>query len=118
MPAEKKYPVFVSDKKTLQDLSETLITNALEALPKGGILDIAGQFGEDDVKISFSDNGPGIRADDTDKLFLPFFSTKPGHWGMGLARAQKLVKALGGSLAYQAKDPGCLFTLYIPRRNK
>ena len=116
MPSEKKYPVFISDKKSIQDLCEILITNALEALPKGGTLEISGQFGADSVKMSFADEGPGIKPGDADKLFLPFFSTKPGHWGMGLARARKLVKAIGGSLAYQARNPGCLFVLDIPRR--
>jgi signal transduction histidine kinase len=116
MPQEKKYPLFVSDKKMLQEITETLMVNALEALPKGGKLEITGKFGEEAVELIFTDDGPGLKPDNLSKLFLPFFTTKPGHWGMGLVKALKMAKSLGGNLEYAppAAGPGCVFTFTAP----
>lgn len=116
MPQEKKYPPFVTDAKVLQEIVDALAVNALESLPKGGKLLISGEFSAENAKLVFADDGPGVKPDNAQKLFLPFFTTKPGHWGMGLARSLKLAKTLGGSLEYAPPSggTGCEFTLTLP----
>jgi signal transduction histidine kinase len=113
-PSEKKYPVFVSDPKILGEIIDIVITNALEALPEEGKLDIMGLFTDTSLELRFSDNGPGITLSDRDKLFKPFFTTKPGHAGLGLYRAGRLAFVLGGSLRCERPGSGSEFVLHIP----
>ena len=113
-PSEKKYPVFNSDAKILGEILDAVISNALEALPEEGKLDIMGLFTDNTVELRFSDNGPGIALSDRDKLFKPFYTTKPGHAGLGLYRAGRLAFVLGGSLKCERPGSGSEFVLYVP----
>ncbi|MBD3404441.1 PAS domain-containing protein [candidate division GN15 bacterium] len=69
------------------------------------------------VETIIADNGPGLSDEARDKLFAPFFTTKPGGNGLGLAMAWKIVKAHGGDV-FADNDPkgGAVFTLLLPTR--
>ncbi|MFH1368723.1 MAG: ATP-binding protein [Elusimicrobiota bacterium] len=114
-PAEMKYPAFSSDRKIISEICHTLIINALESMPQGGVLEIAAVFSDESIKLVFADEGAGIKTDDKGKLFLPFYSTKPGRWGMGLPTAQRCSAVLGGEITYEPKNKGSVFTLMLPR---
>jgi len=60
------------------------------------------------------DNGPGVA--NTDNLFVPFFTTKPGGSGIGLVLARQVAEAHGGTLTLTNRDDtsGCLARLVIP----
>ena len=115
-PSEKKYPAFISDVKIIGEIMDALIANAVEALPQEGKLDIIGSFSDDFLEVRFSDNGPGMALSDRDKLFKPFFTTKPGHAGLGLYRAHRLAFVLNGNLRYERPGHGSEFILHIPNR--
>ncbi len=71
----------------------------------------------DKILISIKDNGPGIPSPIKDKIFQPFFTTKPTGQGtgLGLSLSYDIVKAHGGELKVEAKqDEGSLFTIQIP----
>jgi signal transduction histidine kinase len=71
----------------------------------------------DKVRISVSDNGPGIPDNIKDKIFQPFFTTKPTGegTGLGLSLAYDIVKAHGGELKVETKEgEGCEFIMHIP----
>jgi signal transduction histidine kinase/streptogramin lyase len=69
------------------------------------------------VSISVSDNGPGIPAPVVDKIFQPFFTTKPTGQGtgLGLSLSYDIVKAHGGELKVETKEgEGSVFTILLP----
>ena len=77
------------------------------------VLDI----GETVVDTTISDNGPGIKTDDLEQVFSPFYSRRPGGNGLGLAVAWKIIKAHGGEMrAEQRPEGGSLFRILIPTR--
>jgi signal transduction histidine kinase len=99
--------------------------NAIEALPaNGGDLNISLYGTEDDVVFCFDDNGTGISKENMDKLFTPFFTTKPigKGTGLGLALIYGIVKMHGGHVSVNSNtDPskgptGTTFKIQIPRR--
>lgn len=86
--------------KTLVDLE----TNAVEAMPDGGRLQILVEGDKDWVFITIRDTGCGFSKDHMDLLFTPFFTTKPmgEGTGLGLPSAYGVVKAHGGHLTVES----------------
>lgn len=74
---------------------------------------------EDFVRISVRDNGPGIPKEIEDKIFIPFFTTKKGGTGLGLAMVQKIIHAHGGVLDLNNElGKGTDFIIKIPVRHR
>ena len=61
------------------------------------------------------DDGPGISAGDRARLFEPFYTTKPGGTGLGLAVSQVIARAHGGAIEVASERKGVRFTLRLPR---
>jgi len=78
-----------------------LVTNAVQAMPGGGILTLETDVVEGDVRLTVSDTGVGIGADDLDKIFEPLFTTraKATGIGLGLSSARRLARANGATLS-------------------
>jgi signal transduction histidine kinase len=75
------------------------------------------EFDESLLAISIADNGPGIKPEYRDKIFAPFFTTKGGGSGLGLAVAWKLIKAHGGDIVLgESSDLGTTFHILLPAR--
>ena len=76
----------------------------------------ATEEGLEGVEVSFHDTGTGIAMDDLDKLFVPFFTTKPQGTGLGLAISHRIVKAHDGDLDVKTSPGrGTRFTVRVPR---
>lgn len=109
------------DKDQLRQVFTNLILNALQAMPEGGELAIDIELFEPDNKINvtISDQGSGIAKENLDKLFTPFFSTKPGGTGLGLAVSYGIVSDHGGEIKVESKEEGgSLFTVQLPMQDK
>ena len=93
-----------------------LLNNALEAVPKiGGRIQIKLERRPNAIKLKISDNGDGIRPENRDRLFSPFFSTKEHGTGLGLAMVRSLMERSGGSARCCRSDPGdCQFQIVWP----
>jgi PAS domain S-box-containing protein len=98
-----------------------LINNAYQHAFEGrgdGVLTISARQAGDQVILSFTDNGMGISADNLERLFQPFYSTKIGQGGtgLGLAIVKNLVtKSLGGSISVQSTPgSGTRFDICLP----
>ena len=94
-----------------------IIENAMDALDESGVgeLAITAQREGDDVLLSFSDTGPGIR--DPQRVFDPFYTTKPvgKGSGLGLSAVYGVVQDHGGQIACRNKpEGGALFTVKLP----
>ena len=82
-----------ADRLHVEQILTNLITNAVQAMPDGGTLTIAGREEPTGVVLSVTDTGIAIRPDDLPKIFQPLFTTKPKGIGLGLAVARDLADA-------------------------
>jgi len=89
--------------------------NALEAMPDGGRLAIRLRREGDEAVVEISDTGPGIPAVELDRIFNPFYTTKPTGVGLGLATALGIVASHGGRIqAESAPGGGATFRVRVP----
>ncbi len=103
------------DEDQLEQVLINLIKNAIEAQDgeREGVSILAQSRGAALV-MEIRDSGPGISS--TDNLFVPFFTTKPGGSGVGLALSRQIAEGHGGTLALENRSdaPGAVATLVIP----
>lgn len=101
----------------LEQAIGNLFKNALQAMPEGGLLRVQTRKGPglNEVSIRVEDEGLGIAEKHLDKVFQPFFTTKPGGTGLGLAMCARIVEAHGGHISVANVTPhGARFTLVLP----
>lgn len=94
-----------------------LLKNALDAMSDGGRLTITSRSDDQCVRVTFEDDGPGIPQDVIDRIFDPFFSTKPAGegTGLGLAICREVIVRVGGTItAENALPRGARFRVTIP----
>jgi signal transduction histidine kinase len=98
-------PPVKADAALLEQLFNSLLANALDAMPQGGRLAISASAGAKDrtVEIAIEDTGVGIPADQMSEVFKPFRTTKPKGLGMGLALARRIVRRFGGTIAIDSE---------------
>jgi len=108
---EKARSVF-GDPIGLQQVLNNLVQNAIDAMSRGGRLRIATRKGISSlhqnrpvVNVELQDTGMGIKPEQWEKIFDPFFSTKPTGTGLGLAISNQIVQSHGGVLSF-ATQPG------------
>jgi two-component system nitrogen regulation sensor histidine kinase GlnL len=121
-------PELLADSHQLRQLFSNLLANAFEAMGGEGHVDIRAEYvpAEDEpigtteplppqVSVEVRDNGPGIGADDLERIFSPFFTTKPQGTGLGLAIVRKVVDAHDGRIdAVSAPGRGATFKVTLP----
>ena len=94
-----------------------LVDNAVEAVGAAGDVTVETTYDADTgrVRLSVSDTGPGINAEDRDKLFQPYFSTKVNGMGLGLSIVQEIVAEHGGTIRVEDNSPrGSRFVVELP----
>jgi PAS domain S-box-containing protein len=107
------------DSGQMKQVFLNLITNAAQAMPRGGKLSLRTIRQGDEVAISVSDTGPGIEPGIRDRIFEPFFTTKPPGQGTGLGLAISLgmVEEHGGRISVKSQvGQGSTFTVWLPAK--
>jgi two-component system, NtrC family, sensor kinase len=114
-------PTIVARRTEIQQIFINLMSNAVDAMPKGGtltvILDEDHTAGKDWVKVSVQDTGTGIPEDARKRIFEPFFTTKPigKGTGLGLSIVQDIVRNCQGVLEVVSElHKGTTFVVYLP----
>jgi two-component system NtrC family sensor kinase len=118
-------PPILGDPTHLQTLFLNLITNALDAMPQGGMLTIRTQQGSPSLssgdgrwlKVSITDTGIGIAEESKKRIFDPFYTTKKmgEGTGLGLAICEKIVKEHSGKIGMESEaGKGSTFSIFIP----
>jgi signal transduction histidine kinase len=108
-------PAVYVDRQHLALVLHNLISNAYQAMPEGGRLDISSRLEAGQVALSVTDSGCGISPGDRERIFEPLFTTKERGIGLGLAISRGLVEANGGSIEVEsASGDGSIFTITLP----
>jgi signal transduction histidine kinase len=104
-----------ADAELLARALGNLVANALDAMPGGGALRLRTSARPGLVSIEVEDTGPGLDEAQRERLFTPYYTTKPGGTGLGLAIVQSLVSDQGGQVEVRSrKGEGATFTLLLP----
>ena len=117
---EKQYddlPEIEGNPNELEQVFLNLIMNAVQAMKGRGRLTIVCTRSEWNLIVSVRDTGPGIDAQNVDKIFNPFFTTKdPGKGtGLGLSISHQIVYRMGGRITVSSfPDEGTTFTVNLP----
>lgn len=110
-------PKIGADVFKLEHAFSNVLKNAMQAMPGGGRLRVeAGPGpGEREITVVIADSGVGVSEGDLSKLFLPFFSTKSGGTGLGLAMTVRIIEAHGGSVCVESTlGLGTTFIFVLP----
>jgi two-component system nitrogen regulation sensor histidine kinase NtrY len=111
----EEIPEIVLDRLQFKRALINIIDNAIRAMDSKGELTILVGLREDKVIIDISDTGPGIKEEDKDKLFMPYFTGVRGGTGLGLAITNKIITDHGGRIYTKANPSGgATFSIEIP----
>jgi two-component system sensor histidine kinase HydH len=108
-------PALQLDKELFEKVLLNLMLNAEDAMPEGGTLTLQARSDEEAVALEVIDTGCGMAPELARQAFRPFVTGKPGGNGLGLATAQKIVAAHGGTIDVQSEPGrGTKFTIRLP----
>lgn len=112
-------PLVLGDRVQLQQVMMNLVVNAAEALrdvaERAREITLRTWHESGHVRVEVSDSGTGVPAEQLERIFAPFYTTKLGGMGMGLSICRTIVESHGGTLSFEASDaPGATFGFTIP----
>lgn len=116
-----------ANAEQLYQVCDNIVNNAVQAMPEGGTLTVTAENVKlagnkrvplpegEYVKLSFKDDGCGIPHKNLGKIFDPYFTSKSGSKGLGLATAYSIVNRHGGHInVHSGAGKGTTFTIYLP----
>ncbi|HDH53220.1 MAG TPA: PAS domain S-box protein, partial [Nitrospirae bacterium] len=104
-----------ADGVLLRQAFTNLFSNALDAMPDGGSIEVEMSFVNGKAEICIKDTGCGIPEEIKQKIFLPFYTTKQEGTGLGLALVHKIIVSHGGSIEVAGKEgEGTIFRIMLP----
>jgi PAS domain S-box-containing protein len=117
---ERRYaeplPPVLLDSQQMEQVFFNVLLNAFQAMGFAGTVTITTEADEGEVRVKIRDTGPGIPAENADKIFKPFFTTRSKGTGLGLAIVRNIVNAHGGRIvAGTAPGGGAEVVLALPR---
>jgi two-component system, NtrC family, sensor kinase len=115
-------PLLQCDPAQIEQVLIALITNAMDAMPRGGNLWLKARYDEprQQIEIQVRDDGPGIAPDILSKIFEPFFTTKDGAHGvgLGLAISRGIIERHRGGIEVESEiGKGTTFSITLPTAN-
>lgn len=110
-------PAIEADAQLIQEVLMNILINAMDALPERGSIDIHTQTDtSNSLRLTISDNGPGIPAQYINKIFEPFYTTKEvgKGTGLGLSVSLGIIEAHNGRLTVESKPGQTAFVINLP----
>jgi PAS domain S-box-containing protein len=103
------------DEEQMKQVFLNLISNAFQAMPEGGKLNLRTARIGDEVAVLFTDTGVGIPPENLERIFDPFFSTRPSGTGLGLSVSLGIVQEHGGRITMESEEGrGSTVTVWLP----
>lgn len=113
--ANDTLPEIQADPDRLTQVLLNLYLNAIQAIGQHGVISVTASESGAGVKISVTDSGKGIAADQLEAIFTPYFTTKAEGTGLGLAVVHNIVEQHGGTIQVASLEgKGARFTLWLP----
>jgi two-component system sensor histidine kinase HydH len=113
---EDESVVVVADREQLRQVLVNLLLNSLDALPRGGRIEVTVRSVADSIEICVSDSGAGIAAEMLPRLFDPFASNKETGLGLGLVISKRIIEDHGGSISGENRPSGgAAFVVHLPK---
>ncbi|HXP86722.1 MAG TPA: ATP-binding protein [Bryobacteraceae bacterium] len=104
-----------ADGEQLRRAIGNLVLNAIDAMPRGGVLRVESSRQNGHVRLAVSDTGQGLTQEECDRLFTPYYTTKQHGTGLGLAIVQSVVSDHGGKISVvSAPGRGATFVIELP----
>lgn len=105
----------LGDESRLRQVLLNIVLNAIQAMPRGGLVHISTARVADHVLIVIQDTGPGIASEAINRIFQPFVTTKEQGTGLGLAISSRLVREMGGTIVVASQPgQGACFEIRLP----
>jgi signal transduction histidine kinase len=117
---DTRLPKTMADSQQLQQVFMNLLLNAADAMPDGGMITVQTSHCDSgrSLHVQIADTGSGIDEGVVDKIFKPFFTTKPQGTGLGLAITKRLIEQHGGSINVKNNHAkGVAFMITLPIRD-
>ncbi len=121
LEVQDNLPLVMADPDRLNQVFINIFLNAIQAMEDGGVLDVSAvrQPGGDTVLVTVRDSGCGMDSKTLEQIFFPYFTTKEGGTGIGLAISQKIISDHGGSLRIESEvGRGTTVFIELPIWNK
>jgi signal transduction histidine kinase len=113
LPAD--LPSAALDRDMFKQALLNLLLNAQQAMPSGGVITLQAAREGGGIRLDLIDTGKGMTPEVVAKAFRPFFTTRPGGSGLGLATTRKIIEAHSGSIHLQSEvGRGTKFTIHLP----
>jgi len=116
------WPMIQLDRDRIFFALNALFDNAIKFTPAGGEITLSGQVSDSSLRLTISDNGPGIAAEELPKIFEKFYQIDPAHtgqvrgFGLGLFYARQFIRDHGGNISLKSTlGKGTEVTVELPR---
>ena len=108
--------ILKADPAQLKQVFINLCINAVQSIPAAGTVRIKASYkGAGRAEVLVSDDGEGIKKEDIDRIFYPFYSTKEGGYGLGLAIVYRIIEDHGGRIRVESEpERGTTFFITLP----
>jgi signal transduction histidine kinase len=112
--AEALQPI-AADPELLHRAFSNLALNAMDAMPQGGTLTLRTRPNGDRVAVEIADSGSGLTAEECERLFTPYYTSKAHGTGLGLAIVQSIISDHGGRISVHSQPGrGATFMIELP----
>jgi signal transduction histidine kinase len=112
-------PMVQADSEMLERVIFNLVQNAVQASPPESTVTVKTRFGSGTVELAVIDRGAGIKPENREQIFNPFFTTKPSGVGLGLAICAKIVDEHDGRISVESEPGrGSIFSVTLPEPAK
>lgn len=115
LECSEELPSLAVDPEQIKQVLLNLVLNAIQAMPRGGRIVLRANKEAEAIRLEVQDEGAGIAAEELEKIFDPFYTTRAGGTGLGLSIAYQIVSQHGGHISVR-KNPerGMTFTIDLP----
>ncbi len=119
MELAKVMPPVRADRDQLRQAFFNVMKNSLEAMDRGGILQVRTELSDSHFLISFQDNGSGMSVGEMGRAFEPYFTTKQAGTGLGLLVVRRIVREHGGEIQLESREgKGTTVRILLPRSER